>query len=58
MDLREASAKIRADVNHDDGDEDWPIWAGIIPVRTVRDDPQPDPFVAPGTAAPVPRLPG
>ena len=29
IDLAEASAKIRADVNHDDeGDESWPAWAG------------------------------
>lgn len=58
VDLAEASAKIRADVNHDDeGDETWPTWAGVIPVRAVRGDPEPDPFVAPGTAAPEPRLP-
>jgi uncharacterized protein len=58
MDLTEASAKVRADINHDDGDEDWPIWAGVIPVRAVLDAPEPDAFVPAGTAAPEARLPG
>jgi nitroimidazol reductase NimA-like FMN-containing flavoprotein (pyridoxamine 5'-phosphate oxidase superfamily) len=57
MDLSEASAKIRADINHDDGDEDWPTWGGVIPVRMVRGEPEPDPFVAAGAQAPEPRLP-
>jgi uncharacterized protein len=53
MDLREASAKIRDDVGHDDpGDETWPVWAGIIPVRTSLGAPEPDPFVPPGMAPP------
>ena len=58
MDLTEASAKIRDDVNHDDpGDESWPTWAGVIPVRQVRGAPEPDPFVAAAATAPEPRLP-
>jgi nitroimidazol reductase NimA-like FMN-containing flavoprotein (pyridoxamine 5'-phosphate oxidase superfamily) len=58
MDLTEASAKIRDDINHDDpGDETWPTWAGVIPVRQVRGTPQPDEFVAADAAAPEPRLP-
>ncbi len=58
LDLAEASAKIRADVNHDDeGDESWPAWAGVVPVRLVRDEPQPDGNVAGGIASPVVRLP-
>ena len=58
MDLTEASAKIRDDVNHDDdGDETWPTWAGVIPVRQVRGTPEPDEFVPAGSAAPKPRLP-
>ncbi len=53
MDLDEASAKIRDDTNHDDpGDEAWPTWAGVIPLRTVAGTPQPDAFVAPGSAVP------
>jgi nitroimidazol reductase NimA-like FMN-containing flavoprotein (pyridoxamine 5'-phosphate oxidase superfamily) len=58
MDLAEASAKVRADINHDDGDEGWPIWAGVIPVRMVQGDPEPDAFVADGDAPPSARLPG
>lgn len=55
VDLREASAKIRADVNHDDpGDEAWPVWAGVIPLQTALGTPEPDPFV-PGDL-PVPRV--
>ncbi len=58
MDLEEASAKIRADANHDDeGDETWPTWGGVVPVRMVRDEPQPDEHVASGMAAPAVRLP-
>jgi nitroimidazol reductase NimA-like FMN-containing flavoprotein (pyridoxamine 5'-phosphate oxidase superfamily) len=58
IDLAEASAKVRADVNHDDeGDETWPAWGGVIPVRLVRGEPEPDPSVAPGTPAPEVRLP-
>ena len=58
MDLDEASAKIRDDVNHDDpGDEAWATWAGIIPLRTELGAPRPDPLVAAGTKAPVPTLP-
>jgi uncharacterized protein len=58
MDLTEASAKVRADINHDDDDEAWPAWGGVIPVRMVQGVPEPDPFVAIGTPAPEARLPG
>ncbi|HEY3336127.1 MAG TPA: pyridoxamine 5'-phosphate oxidase family protein [Candidatus Limnocylindrales bacterium] len=59
MDLGEASAKLRAEENHDDpGDETWPAWGGVIPLRVVAGEPQPDPFVAPGGTAPAFRLPG
>jgi nitroimidazol reductase NimA-like FMN-containing flavoprotein (pyridoxamine 5'-phosphate oxidase superfamily) len=57
MDLSEASAKIRADINHDDDDEAWPTWAGVIPVHLERGDPEPDAFVPAGTPAPEARLP-
>jgi nitroimidazol reductase NimA-like FMN-containing flavoprotein (pyridoxamine 5'-phosphate oxidase superfamily) len=58
MDLREASAKIRDDTAHDDpGDETWPAWAGVIPLRTIRGTPAPDPYVPDGTSAPETRLP-
>jgi hypothetical protein len=59
MDLSEASAKVRADVNHDDeGDEAWPAWGGVIPVRVVLGAPEPDPFTPEGMPAPVVRLGG
>jgi hypothetical protein len=59
IDLTEASAKVRAEENHDDpGDETWPTWAGVIPLRTVAGDPEPDPFVAGGVTSPAVRLPG
>ena len=58
MDLDEASAKIRADVNHDEpGDEAWPVWAGVIPLRTTTGTPIPDPVNTAGTPVPVPTLP-
>jgi nitroimidazol reductase NimA-like FMN-containing flavoprotein (pyridoxamine 5'-phosphate oxidase superfamily) len=58
MDLTEASAKIRAEENHDDGDEAWPAWGGVIPLSVVAGQPEPDPLVADGTPAPAFRLPG
>jgi nitroimidazol reductase NimA-like FMN-containing flavoprotein (pyridoxamine 5'-phosphate oxidase superfamily) len=59
MDLTEASAKIRAEGNHDDpGDETWPVWAGVVPLRVVAGDPQPDEFVPASVPAPAFRLPG
>jgi len=58
VDLTEASAKVRAEGVHDDtGDETWPVWAGVIPVRTVRSAPEPDEFVADGVPEPAVRLP-
>ena len=45
LDLEEASVKIRTGPPKDgDGpDADRPVWAGEIPLRTVRLDPVPDP---------------
>ncbi len=58
MDLREASGKVRDDIDHDDpGDETWPVWAGVIPVRTIAGRPQPDPFVPDGMSVARTRLP-
>lgn len=55
VDLDEASAKVRDDVNHDDpGDETWPVWAGVIPLQTALGAPEPDPYV--GDGLPVPRV--
>ena len=58
VDLNEASAKIRAEGNHDDeGDETWPVWAGVVPIRLTRGDPEPDPFVPHGMPEPEVRRP-
>lgn len=58
VDLAEASAKVRDEGAHDaEGDETWPVWAGVIPVQTVRREPEPDEFVQPGTPEPVVRVP-
>jgi uncharacterized protein len=54
MEIEEASAKIRTGPPKDD-EEDYalPIWAGVVPVRTVIDPPVDDPRVLPGVAAPA-----
>lgn len=58
VDLAECSAKIRDEGAHDnEGDETWPVWAGVIPVQTLRGAPEPDEFVQPGTPPPVVRVP-
>jgi uncharacterized protein len=58
VDLAEASAKVRDEGAHDaEGDETWPVWAGVVPVQTVRGEPEPDEFVRPGTPLPVVRVP-
>jgi nitroimidazol reductase NimA-like FMN-containing flavoprotein (pyridoxamine 5'-phosphate oxidase superfamily) len=50
----EASAKVRTGPPVDqEGDEALPVWAGVLPLRTVADAPQPDPANADGTARPV-----
>jgi len=58
IDLAEASAKIRSEGAHEDaGDETWPAWGGVIPLRMVRGEPEPDAFVPDGMPAPEVRLP-
>ena len=38
--LDEASAKVRDwGVKDDEEDLEWPVWAGVIPLRTVADEP-------------------
>jgi len=57
VDLAEASAKVRDEGAHDnEGDETWPVWAGVIPVATKHGAPEPDEFVQPGTPEPVVRV--
>ena len=41
--IDEASAKVRTGPpNDDDEDMDLPVWAGVVPVRTVLGAPEPD----------------
>jgi hypothetical protein len=58
IDLSEASAKVRdTGLVEDPGDETWPAWGGVIPVRMVRGEPEPDAHVPQGMADPEVRLP-
>lgn len=42
--LDEASAKVRDwGVNDDEEDLDWPVWAGVIPLRTLAGEPVTEP---------------
>jgi nitroimidazol reductase NimA-like FMN-containing flavoprotein (pyridoxamine 5'-phosphate oxidase superfamily) len=51
--IAEASAKIRTGPPADfDFDMQRDTWAGLIPLRTVRGAPVPDPALAPGIAVP------
>ncbi|OQP65015.1 pyridoxamine 5'-phosphate oxidase family protein [Niastella populi] len=43
FDIDEASAKVRTGMpNDEEEDKPLPIWSGIIPIETIRRDPQPD----------------
>jgi nitroimidazol reductase NimA-like FMN-containing flavoprotein (pyridoxamine 5'-phosphate oxidase superfamily) len=51
MRIDEASAKIRAkNVGDDELDGQQPVWAGVIPVRTVVEPAQPSPRLLPDLA--------
>lgn len=51
--IREASVKLRSGGPKDDPDDlDWPVWAGVLPVREVVEGAVPDSGVAPGQAPP------
>ena len=54
MALDQCSVKVRTGPPDDgDGpDGELGVWAGEIPLRTVRMDPVPDPALAPGIAVP------
>ena len=52
MAIDEASAKVRdAGVDDPIGDLHWPVWAGVLPLRTVAGDPSTDESV-PSTCLP------
>lgn len=51
--LDEASAKVRTGGPKDpDEDLDLPVWAGVIPVRLVADEPEPSPDLRGGIEPP------
>lgn len=54
LSLAEASVKVRTGPPADD-EEDLalPVWAGVLPVRQVFGEPEPDPGLAPGVAVPA-----
>jgi len=46
LSLAEASAKVRTGPPADEPEDlDWPVWAGVVPLRTVRGEPIPEPNV-------------
>ncbi len=53
MALEEVSAKVRSGPPLDDeADYALPVWAGVVPVRTVLGTPEPDPRLAPDVPVP------
>lgn len=53
LDLTEASVKARSGPPGDDErDLAAPVWGGVLPVRTVYGEPEPDPLLPAGTAVP------
>jgi nitroimidazol reductase NimA-like FMN-containing flavoprotein (pyridoxamine 5'-phosphate oxidase superfamily) len=52
--LDEASAKVRTGPPIDEEEDyDLPVWAGVLPMRTVVDPPQPDPRLDPRAELPL-----
>ena len=52
--LDEASAKLRRGAPIDDEEDyDLPVWAGVLPLRTIVDAPEPDPRLREGTDVPA-----
>jgi nitroimidazol reductase NimA-like FMN-containing flavoprotein (pyridoxamine 5'-phosphate oxidase superfamily) len=51
--LGEASAKVRTGPPKDEeADYGLPVWAGVLPLRTVPGDPEPDPRLRPDVGVP------
>jgi len=54
LDLHESSVKLRAGGPEDDeADLDLPVWAGVLPVRQVFGQPQPDELLPAATPVPA-----
>ena len=50
LDIEEASAKIRAEgANDDPEDLELDVWAGVLPLKVVKETPRPEPDLKPGT---------
>ncbi|MFD6951369.1 flavin-nucleotide-binding protein [Nocardiopsis sp. TSRI0078] len=53
LSLEEASVKVRTGPPVDEEeDHGLPLWAGVLPVRQVFGEPEPDPGLAPGVEVP------
>jgi nitroimidazol reductase NimA-like FMN-containing flavoprotein (pyridoxamine 5'-phosphate oxidase superfamily) len=53
LDLPEASVKVRTGPPGDDEEDlGLPVWAGVLPVRTVVGEPEPCPLLREGTPVP------
>ena len=51
--LEEASAKVRTGPPIDDAEDmELPVWAGVVGLRTVAEEPEPDPLLAAGIEPP------
>ena len=51
--LAEASAKLSTGFATDPPeDRDWPVWAGVLPIRLTMGTPEPAPDLGPGIALP------
>jgi nitroimidazol reductase NimA-like FMN-containing flavoprotein (pyridoxamine 5'-phosphate oxidase superfamily) len=51
--LDEASAKVRSGPPVDgDADHELDVWAGVVPIRSVRGEPEPDPVLRAGIDLP------
>ncbi|MEZ5394966.1 MAG: pyridoxamine 5'-phosphate oxidase family protein [Bryobacterales bacterium] len=49
LSLAECSAKVRTGGPSDDAEDmDWPVWAGVLPVKTVYGPPEPASDLEPG----------
>lgn len=54
LEIEEASAKQRAGGPKDDAEDmALPIWAGVLPLRTIAGEPEPDAELAAGIAMPA-----
>ena len=53
MDLGEVSAKVRSgDVIDEEGDCDWDVWAGVVPIHAHIGEPLDDRRLKPGIPRP------